>query len=86
MSGDDRLWPVPTDDHLAEKLRERIQLAIDEASEFLEEYRDVVEYSKGRGEPEEFAYARLLNHLAEVDNPRLIKILSAFIYVGAQLS
>lgn len=74
------LNPVPDDAKLEDWLEELLEAANKEKESLLEEFVDVVQYGKNEGEPYLFAYARLLNHLASLDHPLLIHILSAAIW------
>lgn len=72
--------PVPNDTNLADFLTKLRHEATLELEVLLSEFSEVIDYGKEEGEPEEFAYARLLNQLATIETPKLIRILSAAIW------
>lgn len=74
------LEAVPDDEDMVKWLRVKSNLAHLELLKYLEEYKEIVEYGESQEEPKEFAYARLLNNLATIEQPELIKMLSAAIY------
>ena len=74
------LNPVPDDAKFSEWLEELLEAASNEKDFLLEEFVDVVKYGAENGDPKIWGYARLLNHLATLDQPLLIRILSAAIW------
>lgn len=72
--------PVPPDEEKEAWLKTKLGLAAVAATKLAADFDDAAQYSIEQGEPEIFAYARLLNHLASLDTPTLIRILSAFVW------
>lgn len=72
--------PVPSDEEKEAWLQKKLDQATDLAKELAAGFDDAAQYSKEQGEPEIFAYARLLNHVATLDTPTIIRILSAFVW------
>jgi hypothetical protein len=73
------LHPVPPDAVLEEYLKETIQQDIERLNGQLELLWDAVEESLDKGQPEVFAYAKLLNFLASdtLDKPDLVHLCAA---------
>lgn len=73
------LHPVPPDAVLEEYLKETIQQDIARLDGQLELLWDAVEESLDKGQPEVFAYAKLLNFLASdtLDKPDLVHLCAA---------
>jgi hypothetical protein len=74
------LEPAPDDNNLVDWLEQRLKEADEQKEKLIEEFIDVVKYGQEEDEPYLFSYARLLNHLATLNTPDLIKILSAAIW------
>jgi hypothetical protein len=73
------LHPVPPDAVLEEYLNETIQKDVARLDGQLELLWDAVEESLDKGQPEVFAYAKLLNFLASdtLDKPDLVHLCAA---------
>lgn len=74
------LSSVPDDANLIEWLNSLYVDANNELLDYLKEWNEVVDMTKEDNDPIEWAYARLLNNLSSLDNPKLIRMLSAFIW------
>lgn len=72
--------PVPDDAEKEQWLQDKLKTATELAKQLADGFEDAAQYSKEQNEPEIFAYARLLNHVAGLDQPTLIRILSAFVW------
>ena len=73
------LHPVPPDAILEDYIKETIQKDIENLGGQLELLWDAVEESLDKGQPEVFAYAKLLNFLASdtLDKPDLVHLCAA---------
>lgn len=71
---------IPDDETMVKYLNGRYAEGNEEFLVIFNEFQEVVQLTKDNGEPIEFAYARLLNHLAELDAPVLLRALSAIIW------
>lgn len=80
MTGHVGLHSVPDDKDLAKWLRSLLIEANEEFLVYFNEWQEVVEMTEESKEPEEWAYARLLNNLATLDQPKLIRLFSAAIW------
>jgi hypothetical protein len=74
------LEPAPDDDQLEEWLGHKIDEASEEMEALIEEFVDVVKAGQEEDEPYLWSYARLLNHLATLDSPKMLRVLSAAIW------
>lgn len=72
--------PVPDDEDLVKWLNERFKSSDEEYKTIFTEFQEVVSLTRENGEPIEFAYARLLNRLATLDAPVILRALSAVIW------
>jgi hypothetical protein len=79
MPKDIGVEPVP-DDEIEKWLKAKLSIAEEEAQKLASEFKEVIEMGEQKGDPEIFAYARLLNHLAELESPALLRILSAYVW------
>lgn len=70
------------DEEMEKWLQSRLDMATKDATVLTEEFLEVVELGQERNDPEIFAYARLLNHLAGLDAPTILRILSAYVWHG----
>lgn len=74
------LEAAPDDAQLEEWLGQKIDSASDEMEEILGDFVDMVKLSMDDGEPWLWNYARLLNYLATLDNPKMIRVLSVALW------
>lgn len=83
MTNESGLSPVPNipdDESMVNYLNKLFAEANEEYWVIYHEFQEVVEMTKENGEPIEFAYARLLNHLADMDAPVILRALSSVIW------
>lgn len=74
------LTPVPDDTDIVKFLEKIKEDSSFKVNALVEEFEEVVHYGQEEGEPEIFAYARLLNHLAMVEHGDLIRMLATMVY------
>lgn len=74
------LEAAPKDEDLVDWLSDKLEKADNELEEIVSTLADVMEYGKEEGEPYLFGYARLLNHLTSLNQPKLIRVLSAALW------
>ena len=74
------LEAAPDDAQLEEWLGQKIDAASEEMEEILGDFIDMVKMGMDSGEPWLWNYARLLNFLATLDNPKMIRVLSVALW------
>ncbi|AEL97982.1 hypothetical protein CL65_gp074 [Mycobacterium phage Patience] len=74
------LEAAPDDAQLEDWLGQKIDSANEEMEEILGDFVDMVKLSMDDGDPWLWNYARLLNFLATLDNPKMIRVLSAALW------
>ncbi|AKU45361.1 hypothetical protein MADRUGA_71 [Mycobacterium phage Madruga] len=74
------LEAAPDDAQLEDWLGQKIDSASEEMEEILGDFVDMVKLSMDDGDPWLWNYARLLNFLATLDNPKMIRVLSAALW------
>lgn len=74
------LEAAPDDAQLEEWLGQKIDAASNEMEEILGDFVDMVKLSMDDGDPWLWNYARLLNFIATLDNPKMIRVLSAALW------
>lgn len=74
------LEAAPDDAQLEEWLSQKIDEASEEMEEILRDFVDMVKMSMDDGEPWLWNYARLLNYLTTLDDPKRIRVLSVALW------
>jgi hypothetical protein len=82
MDGRVRPEPVPDDENIAEWLDEKEEIHEAIVNEMLDAINGVIDQTRSEGEPDIFAYGKLLNYLASTDikQPELIAICAAALW------
>lgn len=74
----------PSDEDLVKWLRAKFYTSQVELLQYQAEFNEVMQITNSEDNPVEFGYARLLNNLAEMDQPKLIRLLSVFMWKDAR--
>ena len=74
--------PIPKDADIAEFLQNLIKEQREELGATLKQLYDTIEQTHEAEEPTVFAFAKLLNFLASLEKPELVRLLSAALWEG----
>ena len=76
--------PNVPDEEMVKWLRMKFYTSKVELLQYQVELAEVMQVLHSKDDPPEFGYARLLNNLSAMDQPRLIRMLSALLWEAAK--
>ena len=76
--------PDVPDEEMVKWLRAKFYLSKVELLKYLSEFVEVMQVVNNEDDPVEFGYARLLNNLATLEKPQLVRMLSAMLWEAAK--
>ena len=80
MAGHIGLIPVPDDEELSDFIRKMIENDSEACDRHTAELAETIEVTQEAEEPEEFAYARMLNFLESLEDKDLIHLCAASLW------
>ena len=76
--------PDVPDEEMVKWLRAKFYLSKVELLKYQSEFVEVMQVVNNEDDPVEFGYARLLNNLATLEKPQLVRMLSAMLWEAAK--
>ena len=76
--------PDVPDEEMVKWLRARFYISKVELLKYQSEFVEVMQVVNNEDDPVEFGYARLLNNLATLEKPQLVRMLSAMLWEAAK--
>lgn len=76
--------PDVPDEEMVKWLRAKFYISKVELLKYQSEFVEVMQVVNNEDDPVEFGYARLLNNLATLEKPQLVRMLSAMLWEAAK--